>query len=47
MNLNKFKTALGTGIKKTSINKMEETPQERAERLKNEDADSWDNCIWG
>ena len=46
-NLNKFKTALGSGIKKTSINKMEETPQERAERLKNEDADSWDNCIWG
>ena len=46
-NINNFKKALGTGIKKTSINKMEETPYEKSERLKNEDADGWDNTLWG
>ena len=28
-------------------NSLEESEEEKRERLKNEDADSWDNCLWG
>ena len=28
-------------------NSLQESEEEKRERLKNEDADSWDNCLWG
>jgi len=49
-NLKNLSKATGTGIKEKMVNKIEskiETPYEKSERLKNEDADQWDNTLWG
>ena len=32
---------------KEEVKEVEETLEERIERHKNEDADAWDNCLWG
>lgn len=49
-NLNNLHHAIGKGVKTKMVNKIEskiETPYEKSERLKNEDADSWDNVMYG